>query len=135
MLLALTASAPTPPEVSAFIKQCFDISIVDVFSGTEYGQLLVDGRVNRHNVLALELVSVPELGYLDTDEPYPRGELCVKTARGIASYFRNEEATRALFDAEGFMRTGDIFEQRRPDELVWIDRKNNVQKLARRASS
>jgi fatty acid CoA ligase FadD9 len=130
MLLALTASAPTPPEVSAFVKRCFDIPIVDVFSGTEYGQLLVDGRVNRRNVLALKLVSVPELGYLDTDEPYPRGELCVKTARGIASYFRNEQATRALFDAEGFMRTGDIFEQRGPDELVWIDRKNNVQKLA-----
>ena len=130
MLLALTASAPTPPEVSAFIKRCFDIPIVDVLAGTEYGQLLVDGRVNRHNVLDLELVSVPELGYLDTDEPYPRGELYVKTARGISSYFKNEQATRELFDPSGFMRTGDIFERRGPDELVWIDRKNNVQKLA-----
>jgi fatty acid CoA ligase FadD9 len=130
MLLALTASAPTPPEVSAFIKRCFDIPIVDVFAGTEYGQLLVDGRVNRHNVLTIELVSVPELGYTTSDEPYPRGELYVKTARGISSYFRNEAATRELFDAAGFMRTGDIFEWRGPDELVWIDRKNNVQKLA-----
>jgi fatty acid CoA ligase FadD9 len=130
MLLALTASAPTPPEVSAFIKRCFDIPIVDVLAGTEYGQLLVDGRVNRHNVLDLRLVSVPELGYLDTDEPYPRGELYVKTARGISSYFKNEQATRELLDPSGFMRTGDIFERRGPDELVWIDRKNNVQKLA-----
>jgi fatty acid CoA ligase FadD9 len=130
ILLALTASAPTPPAVSAFIKECFEIPIVDVFAGTEYGQIFIDGQVNRHNVLALKLVSVPELGYLDTDLPYPRGELYVKTARGIASYFKNEAATRALLDPDGFMRTGDIFEQRGPDHMVWIDRKNNVQKLA-----
>jgi fatty acid CoA ligase FadD9 len=130
MLLALTASAPTPIEVSAFIKRCFDIPIVDVFSGTEYGQLFIDGRVNRHNVLELKLVSVPELGYFDTDTPYPRGELLVKTARAIASYFKNEKATEALFDASGFMRTGDIFEQRGLDQMEWIDRKNNVLKLS-----
>jgi fatty acid CoA ligase FadD9 len=130
MLLALTASAPTPPEVLAFVKRCFDIPVVNVFAGTEYGQLFIDGTVNPHNVLELKLVSVPELGYLESDLPYPRGELFVKTARGISSYFENEQATRALFDPDGFMRTGDIFERRGPDEMVWIDRKNNVQKLA-----
>lgn len=125
MLLALTASAPTPPEVAAFIKREFQIPMVNVFAGTEYGQIFVDGRVNRSNVLAMKLVDVPELGYL-----YPRGELYVKTARAIASYYKNEQASRALFDDEGFIRTGDIFEQRGPDEMVWIDRKNNVLKLA-----
>jgi len=125
MLLALTASAPTPPEVAAFVVREFQIPMVNVFAGTEYGQIFVDGRVNRTNVLALKLVEVPELGYV-----YPRGELYVKTARAIASYYKNEQASRALFDAEGFIRTGDIFEQRGPDEMVWIDRKNNVLKLA-----
>lgn len=130
LLLALTASAPTPPEVLAFVQRAFDIPVVNVFAGTEYGQLFVDGKVNRQNVLEHELVSAPELGYSIDDRPYPRGELWVRTARGITSYFKNEAATRALRDERGFLRTGDIFEQRGPDELVWIDRRNNVQKLA-----
>ncbi len=130
MMMALTASAPTPPEVLAFVKRCFDIPVVNVFSGTEYGQLFIDGMLNRQNVLDYKLVSVPELGYLDSDKPYPRGELCVNTARAISRYFNNDSATEQLFDDAGFMRTGDIFEQRGPDELVWIDRKNNVLKLA-----
>jgi len=130
MLLALTASAPTPPDVMAFVKRCFGIPVVDVFSGTEYGQLFIDRRLNHGNVLEHKLVDVPELGYLTTDQPHPRGELYVKTARGITSYFKNDAATAALVDCDGFMRTGDIFEQRGPDEMVWIDRKNNVQKLA-----
>jgi fatty acid CoA ligase FadD9 len=29
MLLALTAAAPTPPDVLAFVKRCFDIPVVD----------------------------------------------------------------------------------------------------------
>lgn len=130
LLLALTASAPTPPEVLAFVQRAFDIPVVNVFAGTEYGQLFVDGKVNRRNVLEHLLVSAPELGYSVDDRPYPRGELWVRTARGITSYFKNEAATRALRDERGFLRTGDIFEQRGPDELVWIDRRNNVQKLA-----
>ncbi len=130
ILLALTASAPTPPEVLAFVKECFDVPVVNVFAGTEYGQLFIDGSVHRQNVLDLKLISVPELGYLESDQPYPRGELLVKTARGIARYFKNEAATRALLDADGFMRTGDIFERRGRDEMVWIDRRNNVQKLS-----
>ena len=130
MLLALTAAAPTPPDVLAFVKRCFEIPVVNVFAGTEYGQLFVDGSINRHNVLELKLVSAPELGYLVTDEPYARGELLVKTARGISSYFQNEAATRQLRDGDGFLCTGDIFERRGEDELVWIDRKNHVVKLA-----
>ncbi len=130
MLLALTASAPTPPEVLAFVKHCFDIPVVNVFAGTEYGQLFIDGTMNRQNVREYKLVGVPGLGYHTTDKPYPRGELCVKTARGISSYFKNASATNALFDSEGFMQTGDIFEQRQDGQMVWIDRKNNVLKLA-----
>jgi fatty acid CoA ligase FadD9 len=130
MLLALTAAAPTPPDVLAFVKSCFEIPVVNVFAGTEYGQMFIDGSLNRGNVLEFKLVSVPELGYSVTDSPYPRGELHVKTARGISSYFKNETATATLFDEHGFMRTGDIFEQRGADEMVWIDRKNNVLKLA-----
>lgn len=130
MLLALTASAPTPPHVLELIRATFEIPVIDVFAGTEYGHLLTDGTINTQNVLAYKLESVPELGYAVDDAPHPRGELLVKTARGITSYFQNAEATARLRDPDGFLRTGDIFEQRGPDELVWLDRRNNVLKLA-----
>src|SRR6185503_2593633 len=93
-------------------------------------QLFVDGTLIHHNILGVKLVSVPELGYLTSDQPYPRGELHVKTTRGRSTYFKNAKATEELYDADGFLRTGDIFEQRGRDEMVWIDRRNNILKLA-----
>src|SRR5262249_38159214 len=75
-------------------------------------------------------VDVPELGYTTRDRPHPRGELLVKTKRMIRGYYKNPDATRALFDGEGYLQTGDIVEQRGPDEIHWIDRRKNVLKLA-----
>jgi fatty acid CoA ligase FadD9 len=48
----------------------------------------------------------------------------------VPGYYKNERATKDLFDADGFMNTGDIVEQRGPDTLVWIDRAKNVLKLS-----
>ncbi len=73
---------------------------------------------------------MPDLGYLLTDQPYPRGELCIKTRRLIPGYYKNPEATRGLFDDEGYMLTGDIVEQRGPEEVTWIDRRKNILKLS-----
>src|SRR3546814_3464282 len=40
------------------------------------------------------------------------------------------EATAALYDEEGFIRTGDIMEERARDALVYLDRSNDVLKLS-----
>src|SRR5262249_52880491 len=48
----------------------------------------------------------------------------------ISGYFKNPEATAKLKDSEGFVKMGDIVEQRAADSFVWIDRKNNVLKLS-----
>jgi fatty acid CoA ligase FadD9 len=125
-----TGSAPTAPEVSSFLARCFDVPIVDAYGSTEVGVMALDGRIAGENVTAYELVDVPELGYTRSDRPYPRGELRVKTRRTVPGYYRSPEATRELFDDAGFVCTGDIVEQRGPDEIAWIDRKKNVLKLA-----
>jgi fatty acid CoA ligase FadD9 len=125
-----TGSAPTAPAVISFLARCFDVPVIDGYGSTELGGVTIDGRINRENVVACELADVPELGYLKTDRPYPRGELRVKARRMVPGYYRNPEATREIFDEAGFFRTGDIVEQRGPDEFVWIDRKKNVLKLA-----
>ncbi len=130
LLITSVGAAPTPPEIVAFMKQCFDVPVIDVYGSTEAGPLTIDGRVEADVGLSFKLVDVPELGYRTTDQPYPRGELHVRSRFVVPGYYRNEEATRRLFDAEGFLNTGDVVEQRGEDRLVWIDRERNVLKLA-----
>jgi fatty acid CoA ligase FadD9 len=130
LVYALAGTAPTAPEVRAFIERCFEIPLFDSYGSTEAGPITFDGQIMREVVSEIKLTSVPELGYHITDVPHARGELCVKSPRVIPGYYRNPEATRGLFDAEGFLLTGDIVERRGLDEIAWIDRKKNVLKLA-----
>ncbi|WP_437622351.1 thioester reductase domain-containing protein [Sorangium sp. So ce1151] len=130
LLLATVASAPTPPEILSFLKRCFEVPIFDGYGSTEASSVTFDNRLARGVVTAFKLVDVPELGYRTTDQPYPRGELHVRSRLMVPGYYKNERATAELFDEEGLMNTGDIVEQRGPDTLVWIDRARNVIKLS-----
>ena len=126
----LVGSAPTSPDVLAFLTDTFAIPVFEGYGLTESGFIALDGRIANPPVAAYRLTDVPELGYRLSDQPYPRGELRVKTRQGIPGYFRNPEATGALYDEEGFLRTGDIVEERAPGQIAWVDRKNNVVKLS-----
>lgn len=125
------SSAPLLPKIKDFMARTFQVPVHHGYSSTETasGGLAMDGHLNRHNVLAYRLRDVPEHGYFTTDQPYPRGELCVKTRFGIRGYFNNPEATAALFDEDGYSCTGDIVEERGPNEVAIIDRRANVLKL------
>ena len=127
---ALTGSAPSAPELLAFLREAFEIPVYEGYGSTEAGVLSLDGWISRALVTDYRLVEVPELGYRLSDKPYPRGELRVKTPLGIPGYFHNPEATQALYDESGFLRTGDIVEAQGPDQVAWVDRMNNVVKLA-----
>ena len=129
VLNGIIGTAPSDGRVTDFIRRCFQIPLVDVFGSTETGPVTYNGIVNRNAVIDYRLREVPELGYFATDRPYPRGELLVKSRSGVAGYFQSPELTAELF-VDGYIATGDIFEERGPDHIVWIDRRNNVQKLA-----
>ena len=45
-------------------------------------------------------------------------------------YYKRAETTANVFDADGYYRTGDVFAEVAPDRLVYVDRRNNVLKLA-----
>lgn len=124
------AGAPVTPQVQSFIEECFQVRLGGGYGSTEAGTMAVMGRVLRPPVIDYRLRDVPDLGYFLTDKPYPRGEFCVKSERATPGYFKRPEATAALFDADGFLRTGDIVEERGPDQIEWIGRRNDVLKLA-----
>jgi fatty acid CoA ligase FadD9 len=75
---------------------------------------------------------VPALGYTTSDQPFPRGELWVKTARlrrqaAQPCYFGSEQP---LVDEQGYFHTGDIVELRPGHQIRVIDRCKNTYKLS-----
>jgi long-chain acyl-CoA synthetase len=52
------------------------------------------------------LVSVPEMDYLVTAKPNPRGELMWRGATRFREYYKSPEETAKVIDADGWFRTG-----------------------------
>lgn len=123
-------SAPLAPELREFIETCLGYPLDDNYGTTEISGAVRNTRVTRPPVIDYKLDDVPELGYFKTDKPHPRGELLVKTHSIMLGYFKQPDVTASVFDADGYYKTGDIMAEIGPDQLVYVDRRNNVLKLA-----
>jgi fatty acid CoA ligase FadD9 len=130
-VVAMTGSAPISAENKEFVEALLDLHLVEGYGATETGGIVyIDGQVRRPPVIDYKLIDVPDLGYFHTDRPYPRGELLVKTQDLFPGYYKRPEVTAAVFDADGYYRTGDVVAEVGPDQLVYLDRRNNVLKLS-----
>ncbi|OBH71866.1 oxidoreductase [Mycobacterium intracellulare] len=129
-IFAMTGSAPTSPELKAWAESLLQMHLMDGYGSTEAGMVLFDGEIQRPPVIDYKLVDVPDLGYFSTDRPHPRGELLLRTENMFPGYYRRPETTANVFDEDGYYRTGDVFAEIAPDRLVYVDRRNNVLKLA-----
>ena len=45
-------------------------------------------------------------------------------------YYKRPEVTAEVFDPDGYYRTGDIMAEVGPEQLAYLDRRNNVLKLS-----
>ncbi|AKK27381.1 carboxylic acid reductase [Mycobacterium sp. EPa45] len=126
----MTGSAPIAPELKSWVEDFLDMHLVEGYGSTEAGAVFVDGVVRRPPVTDYKLVDVPELGYFGTDLPHPRGELLVKSTQLFPGYYKRPEITAAMFDEDGYYRTGDIVAETAADHLQYVDRRNNVLKLS-----
>jgi acyl-CoA synthetase (AMP-forming)/AMP-acid ligase II len=66
-----------------------------------------------------------ELGVRDDDRPVPAGEIgqvCLRSPAVMTGYWRDADATRAAFTADGFVRTGD---------LGWVDDRGRLRLVGR----
>ena len=76
------------------------------------------------------LASVPDMDYLVTDTPYPRGELLLRGNNLFAGYYQNAEETAKAILPDGWFRTGDICQIDPRGRFTIVDRVKNVLKLA-----
>jgi fatty acid CoA ligase FadD9 len=127
---AMTGSAPISPELRSWVEEFIDIHLINGYGSTEDGVVLVDDKIRRPPLTDYKLVDVPDLGYFGTDRPHPRGELWVKSDDVIPGYYKRPDVTAEIFDADGWYHTGDVFAEIGPDELTYVDRRNNVLKLS-----
>ncbi|MBV9315004.1 MAG: carboxylic acid reductase [Pseudonocardia sp.] len=129
-IAAHTGSAPISAEVKSWVESFLDLHLVESYGATEVGGIFVDGQVQRPPITDYKLADVPDLGYFRTDRPHPRGELLVKSEEIFAGYYQRPQLTAEVFDPEGYYRTGDIVTEVGPDQLEYLDRRNNVLKLS-----
>jgi len=130
LMAAAFGAAPMSAELHTFIERCLDVGLPNGYGATEIMGVTMNNKVMRPPIIDWKLVDVPELGYFRTDKPYPRGELLVKSHTMMQGYYKKPDITASVFDKDGYYKTGDVMAQIGPDELVYIDRRNNVQKLA-----
>ncbi|RUS34133.1 hypothetical protein BC938DRAFT_482299 [Jimgerdemannia flammicorona] len=74
----------------------------------------------------IKLIDLPELGYRAEDVPNPRGEILVRGHNVFKGYLGDEEATRKVIDADGWLRTGQVGEVLPNGTIRIVDRKENV---------
>lgn len=77
----------------------------------------------------LKIASVPEMGYLASDNP-PRGEMCLRGPAVTSGYYKDPETTAKVLDEDGFIHTGDIVIEEKPGKVRIIDRLKNMFKLS-----
>ena len=126
----MTGSAPISPELARWVELFTDTNLMNSFGSTEAGSVVIDGKVARPPVIDYRLIDVPELGYFSTDRPHPRGELAIKSDSMFSGYYKRPDVTAEVFDSDGYYLSGDIVAEVGPDQLVYVDRRNNVLKLS-----
>ncbi|MDR0571845.1 MAG: AMP-binding protein, partial [Rickettsiales bacterium] len=128
-----TGGAYTSPEVMTFLQRVFpEAMVINAYGTTEVAGISSNGHINTDRV-DVKLVDAPELGFLTTDKPYPRGEIVCRTKTAmVCEYFGNsenaKEATKNNF-RDGWYYTGDIGCIKENNMLEILDRRANIAEL------
>jgi long-chain acyl-CoA synthetase len=135
----VTGSAPLDPSLHLFLRAAFGNNFAQGYGLTEtYAvatcQLPDDystgncGGVGPATEVCLQ--SVPDMDYLVSDSPNPRGEVLLRGNNLFREYYKNEAETKKAMTEDGWFRTGDIGEIDAMGRLKIVDRVKNVLKLA-----
>jgi len=140
VLFVGSGSAPITPAVLNFLRVALAADVTEGYGLTESSAIgsrtLKDdptgaGTVGPPAVTnEVKLIDVAEMGYTAEDQPFPRGELCLRGATVFSHYHKNPAATADALDADGWFRTGDVAAIDAAGRVKIIDRVKNIMKLA-----
>nr|AOE43316.1 fcsA [Synstelium polycarpum] len=135
----LSGSAPLDPKLAEFLKACFCCPVVQGYGLTEnvggacvgYPADNLIGHVGAPLACCeFKLIDVPEMNYLSTDKPNPRGEVALRGHNIFKGYYKDPEKTAEDLKEDGWFHTGDIGMIGETGVLSIIDRKKNIFKLS-----
>ncbi|KAI9815692.1 MAG: hypothetical protein M1827_002088 [Pycnora praestabilis] len=135
----ISGSAPLDPSLHQFLRVVMGNHFIQGYGLTEtYAVSLaqITGDYSAGNCGAVApcnevcLMDVPDMEYLSTDMPHPRGELLIRGPNRFREYFQNEAETKKAILDDGWFRTGDICTVDELGRFTIIDRVKNVLKLA-----
>jgi long-chain acyl-CoA synthetase len=136
--LTISGAAPISPAVADFLKVCMLANYGEGYGLTETCAALTTismtekefGHVGSPVACCeVKLVDVPDMNYLTTDRPFPRGEVWVRGPNVFVGYYRSPELSAECME-DGWFKTGDVGMWRADGNLQIIDRKKNIFKLA-----
>lgn len=135
----VTASAPIDKAVLEFLKIAFCCPMIEGYGLTETSggssftkkEDPVIGHVGGPTeAVKWRLLDIPEMNYLSTDKPYPRGEICMKGPTVFDGYYKRPDKTSEAMDSEGWFKTGDVAMVYPNGTVKIIDRSKNIFKLS-----
>ncbi|TVY81373.1 Long chain acyl-CoA synthetase [Lachnellula suecica] len=135
----VTGSAPIDPTLHQFIRAAFGNDFIQGYGLTESYATGLAQHENDYSTgncggigASFEgcLRSVPDMDYLVTDSPHPRGEMMLRGKTLFREYYKNEAETKKAWTEDGWFRTGDIAEVDSMGRFKIIDRVKNVLKLS-----
>ena len=135
----VSGSAPLDPTLHQFLRAAWGNNIFQGYGLTESyacGLAQLRGDFSAGNCGGIGpfteccLASVPDMDYLVTDSPNPRGELLMRGRNMFREYYKNPAETAKAMTEDGWFRTGDIAEIDHMGRVKIVDRVKNVLKLA-----
>lgn len=138
--MMLSGGAPLNKDSQLFMRVCFGCSFIQGYGLTEtcaaVGLQSAFDPFETQTVGApvpaveMKLIDVPDMHYLSTDKPYPRGEIVVRGNNISSGYYKQDNLTKEVFTDDGWFYTGDIGQIRDNGTIQIVDRKKNLVKLS-----
>ncbi|KAK8450215.1 hypothetical protein SEVIR_7G332200v4 [Setaria viridis] len=100
--LMSSGASPLSADVMEFLRICFGGEVIEGYGMTETSCIVTAMDIGDKSIghvgspissCEVKLVDVPEMNYSSDDQPYPRGEICVRGPTIFRGYYKDEVQT------------------------------------------